>query len=181
LPVVDDDGGLDTAQGVVALQDVVTADRLEPMISYRKPAPIFPETVPVLIALRTLQDERQQLAFVVDEFGGIEGIVTVEDLIEELVGEIYDEYDRDVASVIDEGGGRFVISGRFPVHDLVDLEIEVPDGEYTTVGGLVLDAFGRVPEPGERVEVPGWNLTVLEVEANAVAAVRFVAVDEGEA
>ena len=173
LPVVDDRGGLDTASGVVALQDLVTADRLTAAVALRKEAPIFPETVPVLVALRTLQDERQQLAFVVDEFGGIEGIVTVEDLVEELVGEIYDESDRDVASVVDEGSGRYVISGRFPVHDLVDVGIEVPDGDYTTVAGLVLDAFGRVPDTGERVAVDGWSVTVLDVDANAVTMVRF--------
>jgi putative hemolysin len=173
LPVVDDHGGLDTAQGVVALQDVVMADRIEPVRPYRREAPTFPESVPVLVALRTLQQERQQLAFVVDEFGGIEGIVTVEDLVEELVGEIYDEYDSDVASVVDEGGRSYVIPGRFPVHDLVDLDIEVPEGDYTTVAGLVLDAFGRVPDPGEQTRVPGWDITVLGVDANAVTSVRL--------
>ncbi|MDJ0792007.1 MAG: hemolysin family protein [Acidimicrobiia bacterium] len=173
LPVTDTGGGLDTAEGVIALQDLIGEPSAGLIAPLMKEPPVFPESLPVLIALRRLQQARQQLAFVVDEYGGIEGIVTVEDLVEELVGEIYDEFDRDVATVVHEPDGSYIVPGRFPVHDLVDLGIEVPEGEYTTVGGLVLGAFGRVPEADERFAVPGWEVTVLDVEGNAVTDVRF--------
>ena len=126
-----------------------------------------------LIENKTLQDVRQQLAFVVDEHGGIEGIVTVEDLVEEMVGEIYDEYDQDVATARRDRDGSYIIPGRFPVHDLVDLGIEVPSGDYTTVGGLVLATAGEVPAEGDTALVEGWEITVLSVEDNAVDSVRF--------
>ena len=174
LPVVDEDGGLDTALGVVTLQDVVAADPQAPVRTLVKDAPALPESAPVLVALRTLQDVRQQLAFVVDEHGGIEGIVTVEDLVEEMVGEIYDEYDQDVATARRDRDGSYIIPGRFPVHDLVDLGIEVPSGDYTTVGGLVLATAGEVPAEGDTALVDGWEITVLSVEDNAVESVRFV-------
>lgn len=174
LPVVDEDGGLDTALGVVTLQDVVAADPQAPVRTLVKDAPALPESAPVLVALRTLQDVRQQLAFVVDEHGGIEGIVTVEDLVEEMVGEIYDEYDQDVATARRDRDGSYIIPGRFPVHDLVDLGIDVPSGDYTTVGGLVLATAGEVPAEGDTALVDGWEITVLSVEDNAVDSVRFV-------
>ena len=173
LPVTDVGGGLDTAEGVIALQDLIGEPSAGLIARLMKEPPVFPESLPVLIALRRLQQARQQLAFVIDEYGGIEGIVTVEDLVEELVGEIYDEFDRDVATVVHEPDGSYIVPGRFPVHDLVDLGIEVPEGEYTTVGGLVLGAFGRVPEAEERFTVPGWDITVLDVKGNAVTDVRF--------
>ena len=174
LPVVDEDGGLDTALGVVTLQDVVAADPQAPVRTLVKDAPALPESAPVLVALRTLQDVRQQLAFVVDEHGGIEGIVTVEDLVEEMVGEIYDEYDQDVATARRDRDGSYLSPGRFPVHDLVDLGIDVPSGDYTTVGGLVLATAGEVPAEGDTALVEGWQITVLSVEDNAVDSVRFV-------
>jgi putative hemolysin len=114
------------------------------------------------------------MAFVVDEHGGIDGIVTVEDLVEEVVGEIYDEMDRDIVSIRRERDGSIVVPGRFPIHDLVDLGIEAPDGEYTTVAGLVVDLLGVIPTgPGDTVRIPGWTLTVLAVTRNAVRSVRL--------
>lgn len=174
LPVIEGDGGLDAAIGVVSLQDVVAADPTSALEELVKDAPAFPESSPVLVALRTLQDARRQLALVVDEHGGIEGIVTVEDLVEEMVGEIYDESDRDVATARRDPDGSYVVPGRFPVHDLVDLGIEVPAGDYTTVAGLVLATAGKVLDKGETVVVGSWRITVLAVDDNAIATVRFV-------
>ena len=134
----------------------------------------LPETVRVVEALRRLQTERQQLAVVIDEHGGFEGIVTVEDLVEEIVGEIYDETDRDLLSVRHEADGSVVVPGAFPVHDLKDLGIDLPAGGYATVAGLVLDRLGRVPDgPGEAVTLAGWRLVVTEVTGHLIVAVHL--------
>jgi putative hemolysin len=110
---------------------------------------------------------------VLNEYGGTEGIVTIEDLLEELVGEIYDEFDRDIASVHHEPDGALVLPGSFPVHDLSDLGVELPEGPYVTVAGLVLDRLGHLPSPGESVLVDGWSLEVLEVAHNAIQRLRL--------
>src|SRR5215211_1651247 len=138
-----------------------------------RPALALPESVGVLEALRRMQREHQLLAIVINEYGGTEGIITIEDLLEELVGEIYDEFDRDVSAVQHEPGGAMVLPGSFPVHDLPDLGVELPEGPYTTVAGLVLDQLGHLPAAGERVEVGGWALEVLEVDHHAIQRLRL--------
>ena len=115
----------------------------------------------------------QQMILVADEYGGIDGIVTVEDLLEELVGEIFDQYDRDLLSVERTGDGAIVLVGGYPVHDLPDLGIELPEGEYTTVGGLVATELGRIPRAGDEVVLASWRLRVVEVRRHAVARVRI--------
>jgi putative hemolysin len=165
------DGDLDDVAGVAHLVDLVGAagrigDRCRPALA-------LPESIGVLEALRRMQRERQQLAIVINEYGGTEGIVTIEDLLEELVGEIYDEFDRDVSAVQHEPGGAMVLPGSFPVHDLPDLGVELPAGPYTTVAGLVLDQLGHLPAAGEQVEVGGWVLEVLEVDRNAIQRLRL--------
>ena len=111
-----------------------------------RPALALPETLNAVVALRELQTQRQQFALVVSEHGGIEGIITVEDLIEELVGEIYDEHDRDILSVEHQLDGSLLLPGTFPLHDLEDLDIDIPDHpEVTTIGGLITDQLGRIP------------------------------------
>ncbi len=173
LPVTIGDEGLDTAVGIVSMQDLVEVDRASPVRLHAREATVLPESVLVLTALRQLQEARQAMAFVVDEFGGIEGIVTVEDLVEEMVGEIYDEYDRDVATVRRQPDGSLIVPGRFPVHDLDEIGIDVPSGDYTTVAGLVLDQIGRVPRPGEGLVLGDWDVSVLSLDGRAVSRVRF--------
>ncbi|KAA3637949.1 MAG: HlyC/CorC family transporter [Armatimonadetes bacterium] len=177
LPVTPDDHGLDAAIGIVNIADLVRVERHEPLLPHIREVPIFPETVDVLTALRTLQQVRLQMGFVVDEFGGVEGIVTTEDIVEEIVGEIYDEEDTDVASVRMDGDGSFLVPGRFPVHDLVDVGIHVPGGNFTTVAGLVLAELGHLPEVGESVTVEQWHIEVVELDATAISEVRFTAAD----
>lgn len=172
-PVVPEGGALDTAVGIVRLLDLAGADPAATVADHTQPAVVIPESLPVLAALRRLQDERQKMALVVDEFGGSEGIVTVEDLIEEVVGEIYDEFDRDVAGAESRPDGSIVVGGRFPVHDLADLGIDPPRGEYTTVSGLVLERLGRVPRRGDRIEIEGWTVEVAAVEGRTVARASF--------
>jgi magnesium and cobalt exporter, CNNM family len=164
-------GDLDDIAGVAHLVDLVeTSGRIS---DHCRPALFLPESVGVLEALRRMQRERQQLAVVLNEYGGTEGIVTIEDLLEELVGEIYDEFDRDIASAHREPDGALVLPGSFPVHDLPDLGVELPEGPYVTVAGLVLDRLGHLPSPGESVLVDGWSLEVLEVAHNAIQRLRL--------
>lgn len=170
---VADGGDLDRVVGVVHLRDLVGGND-RPVRERAGPALFIPESAPVLHALRDMQHARQQLAIVIDEHGGGAGIVTVEDLLEELVGEIYDETDRDVAAVVREPDGSLVLPGGFPVHDLVDLGVDVPDGDYATVAGLVLNALGRIPDsPGDTVSIDGWTATVLAVDHHAITRIRL--------
>jgi putative hemolysin len=143
--------------------------------------PVFPEAARVLTALREFQQHRTQMAIVIDEHGRAQGIVTVEDLLEELVGEIYDETDPDLATVVHEPDGSMTLPGAFPVHDLVDLDVELPDGDFTTISGLVLEELGRFPAVGESLRVDGWEITVLEIERHRIqrVALRRAAADAG--
>lgn len=146
---------------------------------HARPALALPESINVVVALRDLQAQHQQLALVVSEHGGIEGIVTVEDLVEEFVGEIYDEHDRDILSVEHQGDGSMLLPGTFPLHDLEDLDIDIPaQTEVTTLGGLLVDKLGRLPEPGDRVEVHGMDLEVLTVRNRAPEQVRLRRIGE---
>ncbi len=133
----------------------------------------LPDTLEVVEALRTLQANRQQLSLVVDEYGGVAGLVTVEDLVEELVGEIRDEHDREVEGVRETAGGGMSLPGRYPVHDLPTLGIEPPATEATTVGGLVAERLGRLPEPGDTIELDGRRVTVESLRRRRVQRLRI--------
>jgi putative hemolysin len=168
------DGNLDDVVGAVHLRDLLDqGDR--PVTEVAGDLVAFPETAGVLDVLHEMQTRRVQLALVVDEHGAAAGIVTVEDLLEELVGEIYDESDRDVVGVRREPDGALVMPGRFPVHDLVDVGVDdMPEGPYATVAGLVLDLLGRVPQaPGDLVAVAGRTIEVLAVDGRAITQVRI--------
>jgi putative hemolysin len=164
-------GDLDDVAGVANLVDLV--DATGRVGDHCRPAMALPESLAVLPALRRMQRERQPLAIVINEYGGTEGIVTVEDLLEELVGELSDEFDRDVADVRREPDGSLVLPGSFPVHDLPDVGVDLPEGPYATVAGLVLDRLGRIPAGGETVTVGDWLLEVLEVDRNTVERLRL--------
>jgi putative hemolysin len=168
------DGNLDEVVGMVHLRDLLgPGDR--PVREVVGELAAFPETAGVLDVLHEMQARRLQLALVVDEHGAAAGIVTVEDLLEELVGEIYDETDRDVVGVRREPDGSLVLPGRFPVHDLEDVGVQgMPEGPYATIAGLVLDLLGRVPEaPGDRVTVAGRTIEVLAVDGRAITELRI--------
>jgi putative hemolysin len=147
----------------------------QPVSAVATPALFLPDTLRVSDALRRFKAERQQMAIVVDEYGSVDGIVTLEDLLEEVVGEIYDETDRDLLAVERDADGAVTLPGSFPLHDLPDLGIELeitPTGDYTTVAGLVMSRLGRVPSsPGDVVGVNTWDIEVLAVAAHAVTRV----------
>ena len=164
---------LDDVVGVVHVRDLIGAgDR--PTGELARPVRASPETLGVLELLHQMQTDRSQMAVVANEHGGIEGIVTMEDLVEELVGEIYDESDRDVLAVHAEPGGAKVLPGSFPVHDLPDIGIDdIPEGSYATVAGLVIDRLNRLPDaPGDRVTVAGWEFEVTGLGRRTITQLR---------
>ncbi|MFG1779073.1 hemolysin family protein [Micromonospora sp. NPDC049051] len=170
-------GGLDDAVGVIHLRDLVGVPDDRPVDECARPPMLLPDSLPVVDALRQFKAERQHIALVVDERGAVDGIVTLEDILEEIVGEIYDETDRDVLSVRTEPDGTLLLPGTFPVHDLTDLGVELPGrpgGDYTTIAGLVLASLGHIPTvAGESVVVDGWELEVTRIAHRAIAGVRL--------
>ncbi|MDI1465878.1 hemolysin family protein [Catellatospora sp. KI3] len=177
-PVVGE-GGLDATVGVVHLRDLLNAEGTAAEAA--RPALFLPETQSVSDAMRKLRHQREQFALVVNEHGSIDGMITMEDLVEEVVGEIYDETDRDVAAVVREGDGVFLLPGSFPLHDLPDLGIDderLGEVDYTTIAGLVLDKLGHIPTgPGETIKAPGLTAEVVEVQGRTITRVRLRAVD----
>jgi putative hemolysin len=169
------EGDLDEIVGIVTLGDLIGASGT--VGERARPALVLPESLRVLDALRRLQAERQQLAVVLSEYGGTEGIVTLEDLLEELVGEIYDEFDPDSKGVTPQPDGSILLPGTYPIHDLPDLGITLPSGTYSTVAGLVIERAGHIPVPGEHVEVDAWRIEVLAMARRAISRVRLTKLD----
>jgi CBS domain containing-hemolysin-like protein len=123
--------------------------------------------------MREMQAGKFHMALLVDEHGGIAGVATLEDLLEELVGDIVDEYDVEDAEIERLDDGTFRVQGSVPIDELNDLlESNVPHDDWDTVGGFVLGLLGRVPEPGEVVNHNQWTFTVEEVEGRRIGAIR---------
>ena len=175
LPVYTEN--LDNIVGLVVVKDLIqTVEQPEgsrKVSEMMRPASFVPETKRVADLLREFRQSRLQLAIVVDEYGGTAGLVTVEDVVEELVGEIRDEYDSDAEPIVREPDDAFVFSGKVGIGDMTErLGVEVEDGDFETVGGFVLARAGRVPSAGERFEFDGLDVEVLEAERRRIHKVR---------
>ncbi|WP_424214839.1 hemolysin family protein [Streptomyces sp. BI20] len=177
-------GRIDEITGVVHLKDALAvpeADRARVGVAALcVPALLVPETLPVQPLLERLRSE-QPMAVVVDEYGGTAGVVTLEDIVEELVGEVRDEHDLAdsagpelAAGPAEDGRPSWEADGSVRVHTLRRIGLEVPEGPYETVAGLVADLLGRIPAPGDRAELPGWRLSVRQVRRYRAERVRLV-------
>jgi len=174
LPVFRED--LDDVVGIVYAKDVLKAlhqgKHDAPLSELVRDAHFVPETKKVAELLREMQKEKFHIALVTDEYGSVSGLVTLEDLLEELVGEIEDEYDREEPVMAEVGDGVYRVSGKVSVDDVNELlDVELPDGEWDTVAGLVLDLFGRIPTEGETVSFQGLRFTAEEVRGRRIATV----------
>jgi CBS domain containing-hemolysin-like protein len=190
IPVVGD-GGLDDVVGIVYLKDVSrrtfdyreseTSERVEQLM---RPAAFVPESKPVAQLLREMQAEQTHMAIVVDEYGGTAGLVTIEDILEEIVGDIADEYDREQPMVEHLPGGQVRVSTRLHIEELGELfGVELEDDDVDTVGGLLGKHLGRVPIAGSRVVVEDLELVAEAAQGRrnrvATVLVREVPADEG--
>ncbi len=177
IPVEGDDG-IDDIIGIAYAKDLVRAERVgktdQKVRESMRPAKFVPESKEVSDLLREMQEEKFHLAIVVDEYGGTAGLVTLEDLLEELVGDIVDEFDVEEPTVERCDDGSVLVSARYSVDDADDLlGAELPRGTWDTVGGLMLDLVGRVPDAGDSVEVDGYRLTAMDVRGRRIGRVRI--------
>ncbi|MEV8457205.1 hemolysin family protein [Streptomyces sp. NPDC052095] len=179
---------IDEVIGMIHLKDALAVparDRLRtPAGRIAVPPLLVPETLPVEQLLQRLRNE-QPIAVVVDEYGGTAGVVTLEDIIEELVGEVRDEHDAEGAdrpelapAAPEDGRPAWEADGSCRVLTLRRIGLDVPDGPYETVAGLVADLLGRIPAPGDRAELPGWRISVRQVGHYRAERVRFVRLAE---
>lgn len=165
---------LDNIVGVVFVKDLIQHGEDKAIAQLMRPPYFVPETKPVSALLKEFQRKRVQGAIVVDEYGGTAGLVTLEDLLEEIVGEIRDEYDDESEAVVDEGNGSFVFSGKVDIDDVADrLNIQIPREGFETVGGYLMSHLGRVPTVGETFEVDDLSVEVLDAERRRVNKVRM--------
>jgi putative hemolysin len=174
LPIFE--GSIDHIVGILHIRDLLRAlfaPERPRLSSILQPPPFVPETKPLGELLKELQARHQQAAIVVDEYGGTAGLVTVEDLLEEIVGELGDEHDPQEPEIEPLADGAYRLDGRAHIDVLDDLfQIEIEDGGYETVAGLVFTALGHVPEVGETVETHGLSFTVEAVADRRIETVR---------
>jgi CBS domain containing-hemolysin-like protein len=173
------EGGVDEITGIVYAKDLMRAERdghtEEPIAELLRPARVVPETKRVAELLREMQTEQFHIASVIDEYGGTAGLVTLEDVIEELVGEIQDEFDVEEPMVEPATGGGIRVHARMAVDEVnALLAAELPEeGDWDSVGGLVYHLLGHVPAEGESVEVEGYRLSAEKVQGRRIGRVRI--------
>ena len=165
FPVYGDD--LDHLEGILFVKDLF---RSGGAVRLRKPF-LVPEHRRVLELLHEMRQRRLAFAVVIDEHGGVEGVLTVKDVVSELVGDLHDEFDpQDEEEIVRVDATRWLVDGACPVDRLADdIGVPVPEGDYVTVGGLLFDRFGRIPAEGDSVDLNGWQMTVTEMDRRRIA------------
>jgi putative hemolysin len=169
---------LDRIDGIVHVKDLLDCwgktTGKEPVRSIMKPAYFVPENKKVDELLEEFQSQKIHIAIVVDEYGGTAGLVTLEDLLEELVGEIWDEYEKEKHEIVDEGNGRYLMRA--------DTDVEVLDGlfgvavdrkDFDSVGGWISMETGRIPRPGDKLEIRGLAVEIVEADRRRIVKVRI--------
>jgi len=175
LPLHAEDGG--DVLGLLYTKDLIRAERDGngdmPASDLLRPVRFIPENKQVARLMREMQAGKFHLAIVADEYGGIAGLITLEDCLEELVGEIVDEYDIEELPVQRLPSGEYLVEGGLPVDELNELlDIDVPNEEWDSVGGFLFGTLEHVPEPGESIEHQGWRFAAEEVDGRRIRLIR---------
>ena len=181
VPVYGD--GIDDVTGVAYVKDLVRASRAgrdgDPVRRFARRPFFVPETKRIAELLGEMRARKSHMAVVVDEYGGTAGIVTMEDVIEELIGEISDEYDTERSMVERLPGGAVLLQARMPIDEASEvLGVELPDGDWDTLGGLMFHLLGHVPFEGESVRHDGFRLSAEQVEGRRIGSVRIERIEE---
>jgi len=181
IPVYHDD--LDNVVGLVYAKDVLKALHQGKsdmaLADLVRQAHFVPESKKVAEMLREMQRQKFHIAMVTDEYGSVSGLVTLEDLLEELVGEISDEYDREEPEMVELGAGVYRVDGKVPIDEINDLlDVELPDEEWDTVGGLMLGLLGSIPSEGQEVRFQDLTFTAERVQGRRIAKVLITRSEE---
>jgi putative hemolysin len=166
-------GNSDEVIGFIHVRDLMDpeyAGKNVPIMDLVRPIIYLPGTKGVLPALSEMRAQRQQIAIVLDEYGGTDGIVTLEDLVETLIGDIHDEYDEQTSEVSNQTRtGDYEIDGLISLDDLAEqIGVEIPEGPYETLSGYVMHSLGRIPDVNDVIHLDGVRLTVLSMEGKRV-------------
>ena len=171
------DGDIDHIKGILLAKDLLvfwqTPEETWDLGRVIRPAYFIPESKKISDLLRDLVERKTQIAIVIDEYGGTAGLITLEDILEEIVGEIYDEYDRQEPRLIPQENGAVLVDARLDVEELMDhFELPRPEGKFESVGGLLIHLLGRVPQINDRVEVQNLELTVIAADERRAKQVQ---------
>ena len=174
FPLVEGEGDLDHVIGLIHIKDVFRSDpapeRLEPLM---REIVFVPDTMRLDRLLRRMRNDKVYMCAVLDEYGGVSGIVTLENVLEEIVGEIQDEFDEEPPELVKRGENLYQVAGSMLVDELeTALGVEFSDRDEDTIGGVVLSEIGRSPEVGDRAELPPLSLEVLRVDGNRIRELK---------
>jgi CBS domain containing-hemolysin-like protein len=169
---------LDNMEGIVMAKDILEYSddkhKLQPIEALIRPVAFVSEAMPVRDLLREFQKVKTKMAIVVDEHGSVSGLVTMEDVVEEIVGEIQDEYDTEEGQIVENAPLDFIVSGATEVEELEELfDVELAEDDFITVGGLITHDLGRLPFKGETLTIKGLLIEVLEIDQKKVKKLRI--------
>jgi CBS domain containing-hemolysin-like protein len=169
--------GLDNCLGIIHIKDVFhfqgNLETLD-LSKFQHQLLRFHENTPLEDALKKLMKYKIHMALVVDEFGGVVGMFTLEDILEELVGMIQDEFDADDAYILPLGKNTFKVSGLAPIHEIEEFfDVQIENDQVSTIGGLVTAEIGRIPKKGERFKILNWSIKILEVTSKRIVSVSL--------
>lgn len=179
IPIYHED--VDRIVGIAHIKDLISPiiDRDEgdrPIAGYVREADFVPDTKDIIPLLSEMQTSHDQMVIVVDEYGGTAGVITIEDIVEEVVGEIEDEFDPDNKYLTQLSEREWLVDGRFPIDDAAELGWPIPEtDEYETVAGFILDLADGLPGPGEVFDVDGWRFRVQSMRGRRIALIRVIA------
>jgi magnesium and cobalt transporter len=175
-------GSVDNITGILHVKDLISCwsqEHLDLKDIIRTPY-FIPETKKISHLLRELRDKKSHMAIVIDEYGGTAGLVTIEDIIEEIIGEIHDEHDNDDTLMIATEEGELLVDARLEIEKLVEhFGLEVPKGNFESVGGFIISILGRVPQPHETITHASLEMTIESADARKIHKVRVRLRKEG--